>query len=697
MTYSPAKCWIIFGLAAAWLLSAADIDLASLPKGPKGPIFHDMVLARPAEIGTVTSGELIIRPERVAALPESTNFGYGDLLPRLATFLQNDPRGQRLWFKLTEKAAGAVNAWRFPATARKRHIYSIIALRDYALVYALTGNPALGRFIKDYLLHAQTLPMEFWLHSELRGYDREKPQGMLETAYLATALSSVLQLTEKELFTPEELDSVRRNFRRQVHQPLRNWLETHPAAVFNFVAVIGTGYLMSARYFSERDNVDYAKKRISNYLRDAIEADGSYGEGSGYLYYPVSQIAGAFRVLPPAERKALYAAGALNKSSSWLGALYLYITDSDGRLQPAAIAFGDNSYNGGFAVGLSMILGYCFDDPLAVYFAEKFHGPHWRQGDTLNTVLLELSMRDKTSWPEARSPGELNLPLVAAFDNGESIIRKSWSPGAPVMAMKRQLETRTGYAHSRPEGNSIALGAYGEFMVVTAGSSSYRNPIYKKYDTSTRGANTVMLNGRDQLRGRQRPGSKLLLVKSFDDFDVMAQDSAASYRRGVKRAVRAVVFLKQAEIFVVLDRFEMKNRQLAEWRNHFFNRDQAANLQKLTERDWLLTRPRADLALFVDSDAETASQVTPGYMHSAPRAYSPGGPTEGRPGSAIELTVSNREKTDAITFYAVYQPLRKGSRPLPVRREGNTVTVGSTAVTLESGQLRVNDQSIRLY
>ncbi|MDR1280612.1 MAG: heparinase II/III-family protein [Opitutaceae bacterium] len=336
--------------------------------------------------------------------------------------------------------------------------------------------------------------------------------------------------------------------------------------------------------------------------------------------------------------------------------------------------------------------------------------------------------------PPAKTPAALGLPRVAAFDSGDNFIRSGWEDNGVVLALNNAGPTKTRYTHHHACRNSFVLAAHGEYLVVSPGSFSYRSPKHLTYDLSTRAQNTVEIDGKSQLLpggGKARhamngqPVAKTTLAVEGRAVDVLASDATGAYGQPHKRIARVVIYARggregregrEAGYFVIFDRLEEPADGAAHsyaWRLHFNNRDGAALFSRANGgasaaagatrgeggEAWFLCRPKAGLEIVVGNEngngTELDTSVGEAYMHGRGRDYAPGGANEGKPGSAIEFTVRNREKSAGMDFVAVLRPVAGTTAddtpvPLPV------VLPVMLPVVLADGKVRVGDDVFTL-
>ncbi len=686
----------IAGCIAATLVATADGK-------EKFPVYRSLPLPRPEGLKTFTEKDLTLDFDRIAKRSGGSLFVNPAGLARLAAYYRDTPEGRKLWESLCKTMVKMLNDWDIPLGNFDRYTYSFGRIRTAAYVYSLTGHKELGEFIRGHILQAARLPMDFWLHSELRGYDREAPTGGLETAQVSGAMAVAMALAD-DLFTREEADEIRTALREKGLVPCMRFVEKqkNSSRINNWLAVVGTGAYLSAGYLGDAAAQNEAREGLLRFVNGAVEDDGSYGEGIGYFDYPVNSIIPAIAAMPEKERREFLAGSGLRKSAEWTAYPYCYGKQPDGSANLMRLHFGDNSYWGRPSLALLALLAELDGNPLARYLGDTFGQPGWEESQW----QLALARSAGAAETAPLSPAELKLPLVRSFDNGENFIRSSWEPGAALLSLYTAGPTRVDYGHQRPERNAVTLIAKDEYFLISPGSASYRSPIHFAYDLNTLAANTISIDGKSQLFpgsgnsawGKRppeqvavgRPEVKVELARAGKNADVLVADAAKSYQPRLAYARRMVVHLKKSGTFAVIDRIlseDGPHRYTS--RFHFNNRDEQGKLTDLGGGNWRFTRPKADLAIRLDADLPVEVAADDGYMHGEGRDYSPGGEYEGRPGSARVLEIANPAPAEAVTLLAVFQVLDKGAEPLAVTRKDNRLTVGDETVEWDDDGLRV--------
>lgn len=652
-------------------------------------IYRELRTPKPENFRKYSIDEFKIDHNRVAAMKTGMVYGDREGLRKLARFYEENEMGRKYWKSRRQFAVDLLNDWYFKMGGFDRHIYWSFQMESLSIVYALTGHEALGKFLHDHIMQIARLPMDFWCHKELRSYKPERPQGMIETGQLSWKLSCAMSGAE-DLFTPEELAEVRTALREKGLIPMLNYLED-TKAVNNFIAIVGTGTYITGKYLGDDKARETGKAALLKFVNGSVEDDGSYGEGTGYFAYPMNNLMPAVAAMSPAERTSFFDESGLRNSPEWLAYPYLYASAKADRA--LRVVYGDNSYLERPAQQLLAMLSDIRGDKLASWLGQYFSGirNYWQCTDWRWAVVHLANEKDTPPL----SPEEAKLPPVRGFENGENFIRSSWEQDGIVLSLYTAGLTRVGYAHQRPERNSVNLGAYGEYFIISPHSASYRSQIHYDYDLTSLAANTVIIDGRSQLFPKTggswgkapeyatvgRPEGRLLRAEAGPLFDILEGDAKLCYEERPETATRTVLYHREKKFFVVIDRMkDVKAPHIYTARWQLNNRDRNLRLSGAETNEFLAERPKADLAVSSFSGVPLKTGVVDGYMHGAKRDYSPGGQHEGRPGSAKVLTVSNAAPVNEFTLLTVLQPLKKGEKPLPCTFDGKKLTVGGETI-----------------
>ena len=308
------------------------------------PVYDDFSLPDPGKPHLVTRNSLQPTEEFLDQYPDGIPVATNEQLHQICRFYRDNPEGQKEWNGMASLAARTVSAWNIKSTSgfgASRYIYGIGNLKNISLVYIFTGNKLVGEFIRANLSKMVSLPMTFWLHSELRGYNEAHPKGGLETASLNITLSYAVPAVQKDM-SEDELAAIKDAWRERAHVPSLNWLENLRAN--NWTAQIGCGALYSSNFFGDAMGRIRALNALKYYADSTIENDGSYAEGYGYFSYPIDQLFFAALVMTPREIRATFGRSSMRGSMSWRIYGHLFDIEEDGTPGPMRISFGDNPY-----------------------------------------------------------------------------------------------------------------------------------------------------------------------------------------------------------------------------------------------------------------------------------------------------------------------------------------------------------------
>ena len=452
------------------------------------PVYSDFSLPDPGKSTRVTRAELQPVEDFLDQYPDGIMVATNEELHTICKFLQNDPDGKKEWNSWASLAARTVSAWNIKSLGgfgASRYIYGVGNLRQLSWVYIFTGNQLVGEFIRANLAKMVSLPNTFWLHSELRGYNEAHPRGGLETASLNITLAYAVTAVKKDM-DEEEYKAITEAWRERAHIPSLNWLESLRAN--NWTAQIGCGALYSSKFFGDAMGRMRALNALKYYADATVEADGSYAEGYGYFSYPVEQLMTSALVMTPREIRSAYGRSNMKGSMSWRIYGMLFDIEADGTPGPMRISFGDNPYGNREMYGpdkTSLFMQLVYHDGVAKWIRAKYGSRNCLDG-----LLLSFKLPDANI--PLLSPEGAGLPLVKCFEDGECYIRSNWDDEGIVLALKSgDGGSRVDYSHNRPELNSIAMGAFGEYLIVTAGAASYRSKVHNEYDVCTISANTI--------------------------------------------------------------------------------------------------------------------------------------------------------------------------------------------------------------
>lgn len=662
------------------------------------PIYDDFSLPNPGKSTSLRKEKLQPSEDFLDRYPDGILVADNATLHKIARYYRDTPDGQKEWSSIASLTARVVSAWSIKARGgfgAERYISALGDLKGVSLVYIFTGEPLVGEFIRANLAKMAGLPITFWLHSELRGYNPDRPKGALETAALSIMLSYALPAVSKDM-TPEERKAIEDAWYERGHRTTFNWLDELRAN--NWTAVIGAGLLYSSNYFKDTHARMRALNALKYYASATIEADGSYGEGYGYFSYPVDQLFAASLVMTPREILGTFGKSSLRNSMVWRIYGHLFDIEDDGTPGPMRISFGDNPYGNREMYGAdktSFFIQQVYKDGVAKWVRNKY-----KSRKSVDCLLLEAKLPGDNI--PMYSPVGAHLPLVKGFDNGDNYIRSSWDDESIVLAMKTgDGGSRVNYSHNRPELNNIALGAYGEYLIVTPGAASYRSKVHVEYDVCTRSANTITIDGMNQKSPmwpmykegrwdnrsvcvRDTSCARLVRCESFPEGGgILESDARGIYHIPMTEASRSVRFIPEGDggFFLVRDRLvpEADTVHRYDYRLHVFNRDDKTII---TGKSVLkIEREKCHLYVAVLSPEKLHHHKENGYMHHPEgRDYTEFGPKQGKPGSAIELVWSVDSKR--LDVLAVLYPVRPDDKAPKIKIVGDKISVNGKVYSL---------------
>jgi len=619
------------------------------------PIYEDYSVPVPDKSLDITIDDLQLTDKYLPLYPEGIAYADKEGLRRLYEYYRDDPVGKKTWASMQKMALKCIPTWDISQCLgeRKRYMYAFLEMKPFAELYIFTGNELVSDFIRCHLAKAADLPIDFWMHAELRKLDPEKPKGYLESSHISRMLGTAITAVRRNM-SPEEISKIENAWYERAFIPMLNWLEE--PSMGNFTAVISCGVLYAAKYFGDKAAWDRGVWGLRYYVSHAIEKDGSDGEGYGYYAYPAGLLLQAALVMDADEMKQVFDGADIDKTMIWR--LYGQMFDEDEDGMTKRITYSDNTYSGikrGSADIPCALSKYVYKDGLASWIEKTYDG----KKDKL-IMLLDAKFPGLAVKPV--SPAEAGLPLIRAFMSGDCYIRSDWDPEGLLLGLKSgDCAARINHAHNRPELNSLTLGGYGEYFIVTCGSASYRSPIHTGYDKTTRAANTITIDGQSQkypcearvTRAEQLPdGTYYLRSDVVDAYKVKTVDG--SYR--------SVHYIPEGGFFIVRDFLGTQDglEHRYDYRFHIFNRDEKTVVSG--KEDFLkVERPKADLYIAMNRKLPLAQNK--GYMHGpGSRDYDPNGPGQGKLGSSVELewTYSGA----ALDVCTVLFPARKGA-PAP--------------------------------
>lgn len=610
--------------------------------------------------------DLLINKAHADKAAESSVLYPPEQLKQTARFYADTETGKAAFEKLRKTVVDMVNDGDFKKGSTYGDYIFSVSLNSPGMLYFLTGNKEVGKFIHDRTIDLASRPIEFWLHAERFPISGTNPSATLQTGSMMSRVIPGIDLSS-ELFTSEEMLSIKKAIAEKGLIPCERF--TKRKNINNWFAVISGGAFLAAKFTNNKKAEELMLDNIKKYLEDSIEEDGSYGEGPQYLLYPVQELLPAASAMSEEQKTYAFAKSPLGKSGEYLPYSSFFF-NVEGK--PARIQFRDGQQFVGQGASGLFVIGLLTKSSLVYDFAGRFDLlPPYQRPDYAILYNASATQSTKTSIE--------SLPTFKFFNNGEIYIRSDWSGKGILFAMLSGTKNKTGFSHDRPARNGIALGAYGEYLLALPGHSSYRGKTYLKNDSTTHGNNAITIDGKNQLFPRQEdpldqngiPSAKIIFSSSSEKCDMIISDAAASYAEKPLLAIRAVAFVKNPGYFVIFDKIicEDKPHNYDSYWN-FNNIDGLAKLDRKDDGEYLLQRPNANLSIFYKSDFPIKTETIQGIIHKK-YIYSPEEADKLAPGTSKGLKVSSAQPQKEWNMATVLFPEKAASSKTPMQITGN--------------------------
>ena len=568
------------------------------------PDMRTFKLERPVGFQPLKMSDLKVNPDRIRALGELRTVPYTtDQLVQAANFFRDDPAGRDTWRR--QNAAHVlkyVNSWSLPPANLPAYQLRWLGLERIAETWLFTGNPQIGKFVHDYAVHGMTPDRWFWMGQTYRNWlkdDVKKRYADLNTLPFARILNLLL-VRCRDLFSAEEIARMEAKYREFVlesaYEDLQRRRKWQPN---NWTAILSGALLLSAKYFNDTEKAAFAVETLTDYFQSSFEPDGSYGEGVGYAGYAMSVLPDVLPYLTAAERETLFRTSPLHLVTRWM--VYHDFCNPE---KYARIAFCDDNSFALPPVAVMYVLALESGDSAAAYLGSrtKWRAPWWNW----NAASYLLGGGKD---PEVKSPDALNLPLTAQFASGELIARSGWKAGDTVFGCYFNVPTKVS-VHKRRESGNFVFGYNGFPIVVHSGNTNlYRRPIHQ-LSIRTSAANTVTVDGADQLPVKQQ-NCATLEFRDEPEMLLLRKDMRSAYSQPMKTMIRTFAWLKKQNRLVVMDQMSSEKGTF-EFRAHLHlnNMRHDASLKKLTEKSFHYVHPKAELRIQTNAPCTVSSGYT---------------------------------------------------------------------------------------
>lgn len=637
------------------------------------PDMRTFKLEHPVGFQPLKMSDLKVNPDRIRALGELRAVPYTtDQLVQAANFFRGDPAGRDTWRR--QNAAHVlkyVNSWSLPPANLPAYQLRWLGLERIAETWLFTGNPQIGKFVHDYAVHGMTLDRWFWMGQTYRNWlkdDVKKRYADLNTLPFARILNLLL-VRCRDLFSAEEIARMEAKYREFVlesaYEDLQRRRKWQPN---NWTAVLSGALLLSAKYFNDTEKAAFAVETLTGYFQSSFEPDGSYGEGVGYAGYAMSVLPDVLPYLTAAERETLFRTSPLHLVTRWM--VYHDFCNPE---KYARIAFCDDNSFALPPVAVMYVLALESGDSAAAYLGSrtKWRAPWWNW----NAASYLLGGGKD---PEVKSPDALNLPLTAQFASGELIARSGWKAGDSVFGCYFNVPTKVS-AHKRRESGNFVFGYNGFPIVVHSGNTNlYRRPIHQ-LSIRTSAANTVTVDGADQLPVKQQ-NCATLEFRDEPEMLLLRKDMRSAYSQPMKTMIRTFAWLKKQNRLVVMDQMSSEKGTF-EFRAHLHlnNMRHDASLKKLTEKSFHYVHPKAELRIQTNAPCTVSSGYTVSDIGSIWNEKLQ--QAEADKGNTFVLSYGPAGKCVSAAFFAVL-----GKTAASVKESPEGVTVDGVLIPWYSGK-----------
>ena len=637
------------------------------------PDMRTFKLERPVGFQPLKMSDLKVNPDRIRALGELRAVPYTtEQLVQAANFFRDVPAGRDTWRRQnTVHVLKYVNSWSLPPANLPAYQLRWLGLERIAETWLFTGNPQIGKFVHDYAVHGMTLDRWFWMGQTYRNWlkdDVKKRYADLNTLPFARILNLLL-VRCRDLFSAEEIARMEAKYREFVlesaYEDLQRRRKWQPN---NWTAILSGALLLSAKYFNDTEKAAFAVETLTDYFQSSFEPDGSYGEGVGYAGYAMSVLPDLLPYLTAVERETLFRTSPLHLVTRWM--VYHDFCNPE---KYARIAFCDDNSFALPPVAVMYVLALESGDSAAAYLGSrtKWRAPWWNW----NAASYLLGGGKD---PEVKSPDALNLPLTAQFASGELIARSGWKAGDTVFGCYFNVPTKVS-AHKRRESGNFVFGYNGFPIVVHSGNTNlYRRPIHQ-LSIRTSAANTVTVDGVDQLPVKQQ-NCATLEFRDEPEMLLLRKDMRSAYSQPMKTMIRTFAWLKKQNRLVVMDQMSSEKGTF-EFRAHLHlnNMRHDASLKKLTEKSFHYVHPKAELRIQTNAPCTVSSGYTVSDIGSIWNEKLQ--QAEADRGNTFVLSYGPAGKCVSAAFFAVL-----GKTAASVKESPEGVTVDGVLIPWYSGK-----------
>ena len=282
---------------------------------------------------------------------------------------------------------------------------------------------------------------------------------------------------------------------------------------------------------------------------------------------------------------------------------------------------------------------------------------------------------------------------VAFPYSGHYVMRSGWDRDARYLLLDAGP---FGSGHQHEDKLHLVLYAYGRPLLLDAGNYMYDRSRWRRYVLSTRGHNTIRVDGQDQNRRRRRetrvlpqpfkPLENTWVTRERFDYAVGRYESGYGPKRDIAVThTRAVVFVKP-DYWVLLDTLDPQDDKEHRYESLFhLNAEEAATDAKTGA---VLTRNQkeANLLVWPAAPVKLDVQVVKGVEEEPVQGWA------GRPWRPVPTAVITAQASGKLRMVTVLYPLAPGAKPPIESVELLPVTAGAKpAADAAAVQIRFTD------
>ena len=514
----------------------------------------------------------------------TTSIWHGTIAPKALAAIGRDPWAASAAREVLRRADAAVAVAELEPRAARPRWWHVVweQLSDVAFAQAIEPTATRARWLHDRLLTIARLDADAWIGPAFR--PRTEPrQGQLETAHVAIALTTALELAPDVLDAIETAE-VTSMLRSAALPPIEAWLEAREAAgrLNNWYMVMTDG-LVAAAFGA---GVDRPLRNLPDRLAamsDLIETD-SYGESLQYWGYAALHMvelhARLSRAEPVIARLGLEQRDLddlllepLARCLPWVSASMVAMPGDLSDLPLLAVNLGDSARTWRPpAEVLAVLAARDRADPtdatLAAYLLERcyplapvptpselstfgfFPSAGWR---------AVLTAADRVSVADPPLP-----PAATTFSVGTTLIRSN-DPAATVLAAQTGHPPLRTTSHRHADAGSFVLAYAGRMLLADPGHCTYRLTAYRTataphahstWTFTTQAGEGIEQRPVESIAGR-RPAGPVPIVEVTDlgELRTFTADLADAYSRPVTLA-RRTWFTLMPHVVLIHDQIE---------------------------------------------------------------------------------------------------------------------------------------------